>query len=113
MLVYKILRDPEWRAFDTAGESEGAPVDRTDGFIHLSTAGQVAETARKHFAGEDGLWLLAFDADALGDALKWEVSRGGQDFPHLYRPLMRAEVVWVRRLPPGPEGHDFGDLACG
>ena len=113
MLVYKILRDPEWRDLDAAGDSEGAAVDRADGFIHLSTAGQVAETARKHFAGEDGLWLLAFRADALGDALRWEVSRGGQRFPHLYRPLLRSDLAWVRPLPLGPQGHDFGDLACG
>ena len=113
MLIYQILRDAEWRDLDAAGESAGAAVDRADGFIHLSTAAQVAETARRHFAGEADLWLLALDAQALGCALKWEVSRGGQPFPHLYRPLRRGDARWVRRLPLGQDGHDFGDLACG
>lgn len=113
MLIYKILRAAEWRDLEAAGESAGAPVDRADGFIHLSTAAQVEETARRHFAGEDGLWLLAFKAPALGEALRWEPSRGGQLFPHLYGPLRRAEVLWLRPLPLTPSGHDFGDLACG
>lgn len=113
MLIYKILRDAEWRELEAAGESAGAPVDRADGFVHLSTAAQVEETARKHFGAEDGLWLLAFAPATLGPALRWEPSRGGQLFPHLYRPLRRHEAAWVRPLPVGPGGHDFGDLACG
>lgn len=112
MLIYKILRDAEWRALEDAGESAGAAVDRADGFVHLSTAAQVEETARRHFAGEQGLWLLAFEASAVGDALRWEPSRGGQLFPHLYGPLRRAEVLWARPLPLTPDGHDFSDLAC-
>lgn len=113
MLIYKILRDAEWRELEAAGESAGAPVDRADGFIHFSTAAHVKETARKHFAGEGGLWLLAFEATALGDALRWEPSRGGQLFPHLHAPLRREAVLWLRPLPLRAEGHDFGDLACG
>lgn len=113
MLVYKILRDAEWRELEDAGESDGAPVDRADGFIHLSTAAQVEETARRHFGGEHGLWLLAFEAADLGEALRWEPSRGGQLFPHLHAPLRREAVLWLRPLPLGPEGHAFGDLACG
>lgn len=113
MLIYKILRDAEWRELEAAGESAGAPVDRADGFIHLSTAAQVEDTAARHFRGEDGLWLLAFDATAFGEALRWEPSRGGQLFPHLYAPLPRAKALWVRPLPLTAAGHDFGDLACG
>lgn len=91
--VYKILRSAEWDAFDAAGVFEGSPDDRRDGFIHLSAADQVEATRARHFAGEAGLWRLALDAAALGDALRWEVSRGGAAFPHLYRALTRADVV--------------------
>ncbi|NIL97294.1 MAG: DUF952 domain-containing protein, partial [Planctomycetales bacterium] len=94
MLIYKIFRRPEWDAFKAAGQTAGAPVDLADGFIHLSTAAQVAETAAKHFAGESDLVLLALDDAALGEALKWEPSRGGALFPHLYRELQMADVVW-------------------
>jgi uncharacterized protein (DUF952 family) len=107
MLVYKILRTAERAAFDAAGVTEGAPVDLADGYIHLSTAAQAPETAAKHFADEDGLWLLAVDADSLGRDLRWEPSRGGQLFPHLYAPLRAAHVVWARPLPRGPLGHVF------
>lgn len=99
MLIYKIFRAAEFETFDAAGETKGAPVDLTDGFIHFSTAVQAAETAAKHFAGEDGLMLLALEADRLGDALRWEPSRGGALFPHLYRSLTRADVLWSRPLP--------------
>lgn len=107
MLIYKILRRPEWDAFRAAGETAGAPVDLADGFIHLSTAAQVAETAAKHFAEESDLVLVAFEATALGPLLKWEASRGGALFPHLYRPLTLAEVVWDKSLPLGATGHIF------
>ena len=106
MLVYKILRASEWAAFDAAGETAGAPVDLADGYIHFSTAAQAAETAAKHFAGEGGLWLLAVETEGLGD-LRWEPSRGGQLFPHLYGILRRTDVVWARPLPLGPDGHVF------
>lgn len=107
MLVYKILRRPEWDAFHAAGMTAGAPVDRADGYIHLSTAAQVAETAARHFATESDLVLVALDDAALGPALRWEPSRGGQLFPHLYRPLTRADVVWDKSLPLGVSGHIF------
>lgn len=98
MLIYKIFRAPEWAELDANGETAGAPIDLADGFIHFSTAGQAAETAAKHFAGVDGLTLAAVDADALGDALKWEVSRGGALFPHLYGALKRDDVLWAQPL---------------
>ncbi|MCU9847746.1 DUF952 domain-containing protein [Defluviimonas sp. WL0024] len=107
MLVFKIFRRPEWDAFRAAGETAGAPVDLADGFIHFSTAAQVAETAAKHFAEESDLVLVAFEATALGPSLKWEASRGGALFPHLYRPLTLAEVVWDKSLPLGATGHIF------
>ena len=107
MLIYKILRRPEWDAFRAAGRTLGVAVDLADGFIHLSTAAQVAETAAKWFADESDLVLVAFDADRLGPALKWEESRGGALFPHLYRALDMAEVVWDKSLPLGATGHIF------
>ncbi|MCJ8140427.1 DUF952 domain-containing protein [Falsirhodobacter halotolerans] len=107
MLIYKIFRRPEWDAFRTAGETAGAPVDLADGYIHISTSAQVAETAAKHFAGERDLVLLALDDQALGPALKWEPSRGGALFPHLYRPLRLTDVVWDKSLPLGAVGHIF------
>ncbi len=99
MLIYKILRAHEWAELEAAGESRGAPVDLADGFIHFSTASQLAETARRHFAGAEGLVLAAVETDRLGDALKWEPSRGGEDFPHLYASLPLAAVVWTRPMP--------------
>ena len=84
-MIYKIFRAAEMAAFVAAGETAGAPVDVADGYVHFSTAAQAEGTLRKHFAGEDGLWLLACDPDALGPALRWEPSRGGALFPHLYR----------------------------
>ncbi|MCR8547910.1 DUF952 domain-containing protein [Salipiger sp. P9] len=109
MLIYKILRSGEWAALQAEGETTGAPVDEADGFIHFSTLDQVRETASKHFAGEDGLFILAFEADDLGDALRWEPSRGGALFPHLYGALRLADVRWSRPLPLGMGGHVFPD----
>ncbi len=109
-LIYKIFRTPEHADLVRDGSTQGAPVDRADGYIHISTADQVAQTAAKHFAGEDGLKLLALDPDVLGAALKWEVSRGGALFPHLYRPLLAKDVVWVRDLPLVNGRHDFDGL---
>ena len=85
--VYKILDRAEWIAAQDAGSFTGSPVDFADGYIHLSTSAQAGETARLHFAGRDGLVLLKLSVEALGDALRWEPSRGGQLFPHLYAPL--------------------------
>ena len=107
MLIYKILRRPEWDAFRAAGETAGAPVDLADGYIHFSAAPQLAETAAKWFADQSDLVLVAFEADTLGDALKWEPSRGGALFPHLYRSLRLDEVVWDKSLPLGAAGHIF------
>ncbi len=107
MLIYKILRAPEWASFQSQGTTLGAPIDLSDGFIHFSTAQQVRETAARHFAGEAELFLLAFDADVLGDALKWEPSRGGDLFPHLYRALDLSEMLWHTPLPLGRDSHDF------
>lgn len=109
MLIYKILTSDQWDDLQARAETPGAPVDVADGFIHFSTAAQVRETAAKHFAGQDGLWLLALEADALGAALKWEPSRGGDLFPHLYGPLRLADVLWSRPLPLCPDGHAFPD----
>lgn len=107
MLIFKIFRRPEWNAFRDAGATRGAPVDLADGFIHFSTAAQVAETAAKHFATESDLVLVAVEADRLGGDLRWEASRGGALFPHLYRPLRAGDVVWDKSLPLGATGHIF------
>ncbi len=107
MPIYKIFRRPEWDAFKTAGVTAGAPVDLTDGYIHFSTAAQVAETAAKHFTTQSDLVLVAVDAARIGPALKWEPSRGGQLFPHLYRPLRLDDVLWDKSLPLGASGHIF------
>ena len=107
MLIFKIFRRSEWDAFRDAGVTTGAPVDLADGYIHFSTSAQVAETAAKHFATESDLVLVALNPEKLGPALKWEPSRGGQLFPHLYRPLTLADVVWDKSLPLGATGHIF------
>ncbi|MFG1461549.1 DUF952 domain-containing protein [Xanthobacter sp. DSM 24535] len=102
--IFKICSFPLWKAAETAGRFDGAPVDHADGYIHFSTAAQARETAAKHFAGQENLLLIAVEAQALGDALKWEVSRGGALFPHLYAPLALSAVAWVRPLPLGGDG---------
>ncbi|MBY5934200.1 DUF952 domain-containing protein [Tateyamaria omphalii] len=107
MLIYKIFRGPEWAALRENGTTPGAPIDVQDGYVHFSTATQAAETAAKHFAGEDDLFLIAVDADALGDDLKWEVSRGGAEFPHLYREIRLADVHWAQPLPLEDGAHQF------
>ncbi len=110
-LVFKILATEEWRAAEAAGAFAGAAVDRADGYIHFSTAGQAPETAAKWFAGRDDLTLVAVDATALGVDLVWEPSRGGAFFPHLYAALPLSAVVWSRPLPLDPDGrHDFWSL---
>jgi uncharacterized protein (DUF952 family) len=107
MLIYKIFRAPEWAALQAEGQTAGAPVDLADGFIHFSTAAQAEETAAKHFAGAEGLILAAVEVEACGAALKWEVSRGGAEFPHLYRNLRLSEVVWAKSLPLADGRHQF------
>ena len=105
--IYKILRTPEWDALSAAGETDGAPVDVADGFVHFSTADQLRETAAKWFAGVEGLVLLACDPGAMAGDLRWEPSRGGALFPHLYRRLRSSDVLWTRPLPPDGDGHAF------
>ena len=94
-IIYKIVPEGLWRASEPTGRFTGSPVDRRDGYIHFSTAAQLKETAARHFAGQRGLLLVAVSADALGDALRWEPSRGGDLFPHLYGELPMAAVLTV------------------
>lgn len=98
-VIYKISPRTAWQEAVAAGVFQGAPVDLADGFIHFSTGAQVAETAAKHFHGQSDLVIIAIDADALGPALKWEPSRGGALFPHLYGPLDPAHVLNVYDAP--------------
>ena len=105
MLIYKIFRRAEWVAFRDTGKTLGAPIDLADGYIHFSTAAQVAETAAKYFASESDLVLLALDSTRLD--LRWEPARGGALFPHLYRRLTLADVLWDKSLPLGATGHIF------
>ena len=97
--VYKICTAAEWTEAERAGVYRGSAVDRKDGFIHFSTAEQAAETAAKWFAGQRDLVLVAIDANALGDKLKWEPSRGGALFPHLYGELDTNAALRVDPLP--------------
>lgn len=107
MLIYKIFRADEWATLQAQGASDGAPIDVSDGYVHFSTAKQATETAAKHFAGVEGLTLLACDADAMGDDLKWEVSRGDALFPHLYRQIRMSDIVWSHALPFDGTVHQF------
>ncbi len=109
MRIYKILRAAEWAELQAAGVSDGAPIDVGDGYIHFSTAAQGRETAARHFAEVDGLILATLEADALGEALKWEVSRGGALFPHLYAPLRLADIIAHAPLPLENGTHRFPD----
>lgn len=110
--VYKVLRPAEWAALQAAGETLGAPVDLADGYVHFSTAAQLPGTLAKHFAAEPDLTLLACPTARLGPALRWEPSRGGALFPHLYRPLRLADVEHTRPIPLTPAGHDLKGLPC-
>ena len=96
--IYKLLDGPAWRAAQAEGVFTGSPVDLADGFIHFSDAGQAWETARRYFKDQSNLFLLTVDADVLGEALKWEPSRGGALFPHLYAPLATTDVIEARAL---------------
>ena len=97
--IYKICDAAQWAEAERAGEFRGAAIDLTDGYIHFSTAGQVAETAAKHFARMTDLVLVAVAVEDVSGALKWEPSRGGALFPHLYGVLPMAAVRWVKPLP--------------
>ena len=111
--IYKICTAAEWRKAERAGVYRGSAVDVKDGFIHFSTAEQAAETAAKWFAGQRDLVLVAVDADALGATLKWERSRGGALFPHLYGELAVKAVQRVDSLPLDEKGrHVFPRFYC-
>ena len=112
-MIYSIARRTDWLVAQQRGGYVGSDDDRRDGFIHFSTAAQVRESCRRHRAGQCDLDLLAVDPDALGDALRWEPSRGGALFPHLYAELSVAAVVAVHDLPLGPDGeHVFPPLGA-
>ena len=103
-LIYKIVPASLWRKAEAAGLFEGAAIDFEDGYIHFSTAEQVRETAARHFAGQDDLLLVAVEAERLGPSLRWELSRGGALFPHLYAALRPGEAAGVGALRRGPDG---------
>lgn len=102
--IYKIASAQAIAAADATGWFAGMPIDAKDGFIHFSTADQLAETLRLHFAGQSGLALLGVSTSALGDALRWEPSRGGALFPHLYASLEMSAVVWRGTVDVGADG---------
>ena len=108
--IYKICPRMLWEKAEADGVFTGAAIDLADGFIHFSTASQAVETARRHFAGQDDLLLVAVDAAVLGDKLVYEVSRGGDLFPHLYGPLSLEAVRWVKPLALTEQGHVFPEM---
>jgi uncharacterized protein (DUF952 family) len=109
--IYHLAREAGWRDAERSGTYTGTPEDRADGYLPFSTAAQVAESAARHRRGETDIVLVAVDADSLGDALRWEPSRGGDLFPHLYGPLPMASVLWSKPLPLGDDGlHRFPPL---
>ncbi len=102
--IYHMCRSDEWLAATATGMYAGSSQDRADGFIHFSTAAQIVASAARHRAGQGDLVLIEADAEALGDSLKWEASRGGALFPHLYGALAIAKVSRHAPLAPGPDG---------
>ncbi|RFB78525.1 DUF952 domain-containing protein [Methylovirgula sp. 4M-Z18] len=111
--IYKIVTAEQWRIAERDGVFAGAPVDLADGYIHFSTAEQVRETAAKHFAGQNDLLLAAIPVAAIPDGLKWEPSRGGALFPHLYGTLDPKWAAWVKPLLLCVDGkHAFPDLSA-
>ena len=108
--IFKILRPSEWRAFEAARQFNGSPDDLRDGFIHLSTAPQVSGTLSRHFVNENEVVILRVAAAPLGDALRWEPSRQGALFPHLYRPLRLEEVLEALTLQRDVDGFDASAL---
>lgn len=97
-LIYKIADRAVYEAALASGQMRGMPVDLADGFVHFSSAGQLRGTLARHFAGQSGLMLLAVRVEALGEALRWEVSRGGELLPHLYAPLPMQAVAWTTEI---------------
>src|SRR3954469_4973103 len=111
-LIFKICPQALWRDAEAKRLFAGAPIDLKDGYIHFSTRYQLRETAARHFAGQDDLVLVAVDGGALGESLRYEPSRGGDLFPHLYKPLPLSAGAWVKPLPLGSDGqHVFPELA--
>jgi uncharacterized protein (DUF952 family) len=111
VMIYHMCPAETWDAAVRDGCYIGTADDRRDGFLHFSTAEQIAESARRHRAGQAGLVLVAVEAARLGERLRWEKSRGGALFPHLYGPLSPADAASVRPLPLGPDGnHVFPPL---
>ncbi|MFZ3328417.1 MAG: DUF952 domain-containing protein [Methylocella sp.] len=110
-IIYKIVPASLWRKAQDKGRFDGAPADLADGYIHFSTAEQAEATAAKYFKGQDDLLLIAVDTKRLGDGLRFEPSRGGMLFPHLYSALPLDTVVFAKPLPLLPDGkHDFTGL---
>ena len=105
--IFKIIDKASYVRAKAEGTFHGAEIDVKDGYIHFSAGDQVMETARLHFAGRENLILLAVEANALGKALKWEPSRGGKLFPHLYGPLAMTQVLWAKPLPWNGTAHEF------
>lgn len=106
-LIYKICPETLWRDAEAAGRFSGATIDLTDGYIHFSTGAQLRETAAKHFAGQQGLLLIAVDDATLGEALRYEPSRGGALFPHLYGALDPKAVRWIAALAQDRDGRQI------
>lgn len=96
--IYKILTAEQWAQLQADGKSAGAPIDISDGYVHFSTETQVQETADKHFQGQEDLQLIAMNSSDLGEDLKWEPSRGGDLFPHLYALLSMKDVQWAKPI---------------
>ncbi len=109
--VFKILDGAAYEKASASGQFQGAEIDLKDGYIHFSAAEQMKETARLHFHGRENLVLLAVPTEKLGAALKWETSRGGQLFPHLYGVLNMTDVAWAKPLPWNGTQHDFPEEA--
>jgi uncharacterized protein (DUF952 family) len=104
IVAYKVLTEEQLGMLEHEGRFAGAPVDLADGYIHLSTAAQLPGTIEKHFAGQSGLQIVAVDLEALEDAVKWEPSRGGDLFPHIYGPLTLDVVIAYSPLEHEPDG---------
>lgn len=103
-VIYKICSAADWDVAVQQGEYAGSRDDARDGYIHLSTAAQLPGTAAKYFSGRSDLVLVAFAADAIGTALRWEPARGGALFPHVYAPLQTQQALWIKPLALGPDG---------
>ena len=113
MLIFKIVHRAEWDAAVKAGRYDGSAHDTRDGFLHFSTAKQLMGTLEKHYAGADDLILVAVEDDTLGPVLKWETSRGGELFPHLYAPLAMAHMRWSADIARGCDGRFLLPLDTG